>query len=299
MVKVESLTKTFDGFKALDGLNMNVSKGSIYGLVGPNGAGKTTLINHLVGVYVQDAGKVLINEEEVLENSGLKQKIGYIQDDLFYFNQYTIKEMAKFYKDTYENFSQEKYDSLKSIFKIDENIKIKTLSKGMKKQVAFWLVISSLPELIILDEPLDGLDPIMRRKVLKLLINEVEERKVTIIVSSHNLRELEDICDTVGFMDKGSMVLERKLEELAINIHKVQLSLKQDKEIKFSDKVKVKHTSQLGSVKTLILEGNSKDVVSEIEKIDPLFYDIISLTLEEIFIYELGGVDNEVEGILF
>lgn len=293
MIKVSNVVKTFGNIKALDGLNMNVPNGSIYGLVGPNGSGKTTIINHLVGSYKEDSGEIKINDEYVYENNELKEKIGYIQDDLFYFNQYRIIDMARFYKNIYSKFDFEKFNKLEKIFKIDTKRKIKTLSKGMKKQVAFWLIISCNPSLIILDEPLDGLDPIMRKKVLKLLITEVEKRKVTVLVSSHNLRELEDICDTVGFMDNGKMILEKGLDEMQTDIHKVQVSFNEGVELKFSDKLNVKSIEEVGRVKKLIIKGKEEDVVREIEKLKPLFMDILPLTLEEIFIYELGGEEIE------
>ncbi len=295
MIEVKSVIKTFDDFKALNKLDMNVVKGSIYGLVGPNGAGKTTILKHLSGVYIQDSGSIKINDEEVYENIDVKSKIGFIQDDLFYFDQYTIKDMMEFYKGMYkETFSDEKFESMKNVFKIDVKRKIKTLSKGMKKQVAFWLVMSCMPELIILDEPLDGLDPIIRRSVIKLLLKEVNERKITAIISSHNLRELEDICDTVGFMKNGAMVLERKLDELSNSISKVQVAFSNDTDIKLSKNFKIISSEKIGKVNRLIIKGDKEKVEAEIMKLKPLLLDTLPLTLEEIFIYELGGENNEV-----
>lgn len=293
MIKVKNVCKTFGDIKALDNLNMNVPKGSIYGLVGPNGSGKTTIINHLVGSYKEDSGSIMMNGENVYENNELKNKIGYIQDDLYYFNQYKIIDMAKFYSTIYSKFDFNKFDKMQKIFGIESKRKIKTLSKGMKKQVAFWLILSCNPEVIILDEPLDGLDPIMRRKVLKLLISEVEKREVTVLVSSHNLRELEDVCDTVGFMEKGKMILEKRLDQMQADIHKVQLSLKEGTEIKVSKNIKIKAKEEVGRVIKLIIKGKKEDVINEIEKLNPLFVDLLPLTLEEIFIYELGGDDFE------
>lgn len=295
MIKVKKVEKYFDDFKALDGLTLHVKKGSIYGLVGPNGSGKTTIINHLVGVYKQDNGEILIDGEKPYDNIKVKERIGYIQDDLFYYNQYTINDMKKFYKGQYPKFNDEMFDKLHDLFNIDPKRRIKTLSKGMKKQVAFWLILSCNPDLIILDEPLDGLDPITRRNVLKLLLAEVEERKVTVLVSSHNLRELEDICDTVGFLDKGKLVLEKKLDELTETIHKVQVAYNdENKEIKLEGKLKIKNIESVGKVKQLIIKGTREEVEEAINKTNPILVDFIPLSLEEIFIYELGGEQVEI-----
>lgn len=295
MIKVKKVEKYFDDFKALDGLTLHVKKGSIYGLVGPNGSGKTTIINHLVGVYKQDNGEILIDGENPYDNIKVKERIGYIQDDLFYYNQYTINDMKKFYKGQYPKFNDEMFDKLHDLFNIDPKRRIKTLSKGMKKQVAFWLILSCNPDLIILDEPLDGLDPITRRNVLKLLLAEVEERKVTVLVSSHNLRELEDICDTVGFLDKGKLVLEKKLDELTETIHKVQVAYNdENKEIKLEGKLKIKNIESVGKVKQLIIKGTREEVEEAINKTNPILVDFIPLSLEEIFIYELGGEQVEI-----
>ncbi|MCQ2911687.1 MAG: ABC transporter ATP-binding protein [Clostridia bacterium] len=295
MIKVKKVEKYFDDFKALDGLTLHVKKGSIYGLVGPNGSGKTTIINHLVGVYKQDNGEILIDGENPYDNIKVKERIGYIQDDLFYYNQYTINDMKKFYKGQYPKFNDEMFDKLHDLFNIDPKRRIKTLSKGMKKQVAFWLILSCNPDLIILDEPLDGLDPITRRNVLKLLLAEVEERKVTVLVSSHNLRELEDICDTVGFLDKGKLVLEKKLDELTETIHKVQVAYNEEnKEIKLEGKLKIKNIENVGKVKQLIIKGTREEVEEAINKTNPILVDFIPLSLEEIFIYELGGEQVEI-----
>ncbi|MCQ2979056.1 MAG: ABC transporter ATP-binding protein [Clostridia bacterium] len=295
MIKVNNVVKYFDDFKALDGLTLHVEKGSIYGLVGPNGSGKTTIINHIVGVYKQDEGEVLVDGEKSFENVNIKEKIGYIQDDLFYYNQYTIKDMMKFYKGQYKNFDEDMFNKLKEVFKINPNRKIKTLSKGMKKQVAFWLVISSNPEVIILDEPLDGLDPITRRNVLKLLIGEVEKKHVTVLVSSHNLRELEDICDTVGFLDKGKLILEKKLDELTDTIQKVQVAYEdENKEIKLPSGLEIKDIQSVGKVKQIIIKGTKDEVEKAINDTKPLLVDFLPLSLEEIFIYEIGGEQIEI-----
>ncbi len=297
MVKVKNLTKTFGNFRALDELSLTVPKGSIYGLVGPNGAGKTTIINHLMGVYKPDSGKVLIDGEEVWENTYLKKRVLCINDEWYFYPSFSMKEMAKLYAGLYPNFNRERYEKLSEILPIDENRQIRRFSKGMKKQVAFRLVLSCMPEVLILDEPLDGLDPVMRKQIMNVIISDVAERQMTVIVSSHNLRELEDICDHVGIIHRGKMVLEKPLERLKGNICKVQLAFGG----KFPEELlgeEVLHSSRLGSVYTLIVKGDSDTFEKKAREFSPLIYDKVSLTLEEVFIYELGGLGYDLKEVI-
>ena len=226
MIKTKEIVKCFDDFKALDGISVNIKKGSVYGLVGPNGAGKTTLIKTLLGIYKQNQGEIEIDNVKDVNCEDLKQRIIYISDDLYYYPSYTIKDMAKFYKSIYKNWDSETYEKLKSIFNIDEKRKVKKLSKGMQKQVAFWLGLCTKPDIMILDEPVDGLDPVMRRSTMKLVLSEVEARDMTVLISSHNLRELEDVCDYVGIMHKGKIVIEKALDDIKGNIQKIQVAFK-------------------------------------------------------------------------
>ena len=301
MIEVKNLTKEFDGFRALDGVNMHVGKGEIYGLVGPNGAGKSTIIRHLTGIYRQDEGEVLIAGQPVYENRNVKAKIGYIPDDLFYFLQSDTLEMMRYYKSIYPNFDVEKFERLKKFFPtIDLKRNIRRLSKGMQKQVAFLLAICCNPEVLILDEPVDGLDPVMRRQIWNLLMEEVKEQQMTVLVSSHNLRELEDVCDHVGIMHKGKVMIERSLSELQGNISKIQVACEYGMP-RLPKEFPVLHMSNLGRVYTLIVKGNPEKAAEAIVKGQELFaiVDVLPLTLEEIFIYEMGGVDYEVKDILF
>lgn len=213
MIEVRNVTKSFDGFKALDELSINVPSGAIYGLVGPNGAGKSTIIRHITGIYRQDEGEVLVNGKPVFENPEIKKDIAYIPDDVFFFTQSTIKDMMKFYKGVCPNFSVERYEKLRAAFDLNDNAKMRSLSKGMQKQAAFWLMVSMCPKVLVLDEPVDGLDPVMRRQVWSILMADVAEYGTTVLVSSHNLRELEDVCDHVGIMNRGKLLLERNLSD--------------------------------------------------------------------------------------
>ena len=296
MIEVKELYKSFDGFQALKGLNINVPKGAVYGLVGPNGAGKSTVIRHIAGIYRQDSGQVLIEGESVYENTHIKNRIAYIPDEIFYYQQANIKDMMQFYRSIYKNFSMERFNKLGGIFNIDPKTPMRKLSKGMQKQVAFWLALSCCPDYIILDEPVDGLDPVMRRQVWSLLLSDLAERGVTVLVSSHNLRELEDVCDHVGIMDHGKLLLERSLSQLQDNIVKVQLALPEGKEL--PQGLELVHESRTGRLRQLILRGKEDELSAKLMTAEPLFMDLLPLSLEEIFIYELGGAEHEIKDII-
>ena len=298
MIKVEDLRKQFDGFWALDGVNLHAEKASVYGLVGPNGAGKSTLIRHLTGVYRPDSGRITIDGEEVWENAEVKGKIAYIPDDLFYFPQADVEDMMKFYKGMYRDFDSERYEKLKTVFEgIPMNRQIRRMSKGMQKQVAFWLAVCCRTDVMIPDEPVDGLDPVMRRQVWSLLLQDVAERGTTVLVSSHNLRELEDVCDHVGIMSKGKVLLERSLSSLQGNVSKIQIAFMEGTEPDLSG-FDIMHETKLGTVKTLIVRGETNEVKARFAALEPILLDAIPLTLEEIFIYELGGENYEVKDII-
>ena len=292
MIDVRGLCKSFDGFRALDGLDLHAPKGAVYGLVGPNGAGKSTLIRHLAGIYRQDAGEIRIGGEEVYENPTVKGRIAYIPDEIFYDSQASIRDMMTFYRDMYPNFSVKRFETLGEAFTLDPKKLMRKLSKGQQKQAAFWLAMSLQPELVILDEPVDGLDPIMRREVWKLILDDVAANGTTVLVSSHNLRELEDVCDHVGILKGGKMLLERTLSELQDNVVKIQLAYADGGEL--PPGLEILHESSMGRLRKLILRGRSEELRGRIAATEPLFLDVLPLSLEEIFIYELGGVGNEL-----
>lgn len=296
MIEVSGAVKRFDGFAALDGASLRVPAGSVYGLVGPNGAGKSTLIRCLTGVYRQDEGTVRIDGQDVWEDVDLKARTAVIPDDWYYFNQSTIREMCRFYRGFYPRFSMERYEKLKEVFQIDEKRPIRRLSKGMQKQVAFWLALSCMPDHLILDEPVDGLDPVMRRQVWSLVLGDVSQRGTTVLVSSHNLRELEDVCDHVGILDHGKVLLERSLEQLQDNMVKLQVVFPDGQGV--PEEIPALHVSHVGRIQTLILRMNAEEAEALVAAYGPLLVDAVPLTLEEIFIYELGGADYEVKDIL-
>ena len=296
MLQMNDVVKTFDDTRALDGLDLHVPDGCVYGLVGPNGAGKTTAINHLCGVLKQDSGTVTFDGQPIFDNPVVKSRIATIPSDIYYYTQASPRDLAKIYAGNYCTFSMEKFEKLQPVFDIDPKRLIRTLSKGMKKQVAFWLSLSMMPDVLLLDEPVDGLDPVMRRQVWSLVLAEVAERGMTVLASSHNLRELEDVCDSVGIMDKGKMLIERSLSELQDNIVKAQVAFAE--EIVIPDGLNILHRVDTGHIATLIVRNPLSDVQAAFANLNPLFIDILPLTLEEIFVYELGGVGYEVKDIV-
>jgi len=299
MIKVNNVVKTFDGFRALDGLTMTVEKGCIYGLVGPNGAGKSTILRHITGIYRPDSGCVLVDGQPVYENPAVKARISTIPDELYYFNSASTRDMMKFYRGIYPHFDDKRYEILREAFpEVDEKAPIRRLSKGMQKQSAFWLSLCCQPDLLVLDEPVDGLDPVMRRQVWSLLMGDVAQRGTTVLVSSHNLRELEDVCDHVGILSHGKVLLERSLTDLQDNVVKLQIAFQEAELPELPRDLNILHTSQIGRVYTLILRGNPAEIRTRMAVYRPILMEALPLSLEEIFIYELGGEDYGVRDIV-
>ena len=292
MLEMKNVTKTFGDFKALDDLTMTVPRGAVYGLVGPNGAGKSTAIRHMTGVYRPDSGEVTLEGQGIYENPVQKARIGSIPDDIFYFPSATLEEMRKFYAGIYENFDHELFDRLYEVFQLPKKGQIRRFSKGMQKQAAFHLTICTRPDVLILDEPVDGLDPVMRRQVWNLILSDVAARETTVLISSHNLRELEDICDHVGIMDHGKMLLERSLADMQGSTVKLQIA----GEIPAG--LNILHQSSSGRLHTVIVRGTAEEVEQIAAAANPAYFDVLPLSLEEIFIYELGGVNYEVKNII-
>ena len=292
MLKIQNLTKTFGNFRALDDLSMTVPKGAVYGLVGPNGAGKSTAIRHISGVYRPDSGSVTLEGLPVYENPMLKARIGYIPDEIFFFPSATLEEMRRFYRGLYPNFDDALFDRLYEVFQLPKKGQLRRFSKGMQKQAAFHLSICTRPDLLVLDEPVDGLDPVMRRQVMSLVLSDVAQQGTTVLISSHNLRELEDVCDHVGIMDKGRMLLERSLADMQGNTVKLQLVGDAP------ESLEVLHSTASGRLNTLIVRGSAEEVSATVRATSPAYFDVLPLSLEEIFIYELGGVNYEVKNIV-
>ena len=299
MIQINDVVKSFDGFRALDGLTMKVEEGSIYGLVGPNGAGKSTILRHIMGICRPDSGSILVHGQPVYENPTIKAEMAAIPDELYYFNSASTRDMMKFYRGLYPQFDDKRYDALREAFpEVDENQPIRRLSKGMQKQSAFWLALCCQPKVLVLDEPVDGLDPVMRRQVWSLLMGDVAQRGTTVLVSSHNLRELEDVCDHVGILSHGKVLLERSLTDLQDNIIKLQLAFSEPGLPPLPEGLNVLHTSQIGRVYTLIVRGDPAQIKERMAALNPILMEMLPLSLEEIFIYELGGEDYAVRDIV-
>ena len=291
MLEMKNVTKTFGDFKALDGLSLQVPKGAVYGLVGPNGAGKTTVIRHLTGIYRPDSGSVTVDGQDVAGDPNVRERIGYISDDVFYFPTATLEDMHGFYRRMYDKFDENLYQKLKTVFPLPAG-PIRRFSKGMQKQAAFHLTLSARPEVMILDEPVDGLDPVMRRQVMSLILADVAERGTTVLISSHNLRELEDVCDHVGIMDHGKMLMEKSLADMQGSTVKLQIVGEAPAGFE------ILYESRSGRLNTFILRGDCEAVQDAAQAMEPAYFDVLPLSLEEIFIYELGGVNYEVKKIV-
>ena len=292
MLEIKELTKSFGSFKALDGLNMTVPQGAVYGLVGPNGAGKSTAIRHVTGVYPPESGSVTLGGSPVFENAAVKSRIASVTDDLFFFSGATVEDMRKFYSGIYPAFDDALFRRMGQAFDLPAKTPVRRFSKGMQKQAAFWLTIACRPELMVLDEPVDGLDPVMRRQVWSLILSDVAQQGTTILVSSHNLRELEDICDHVGIMDHGKMLLQRSLADMQGSTVKIQVVGD------IPDELPILHRTDSGRMSTLIVRATIERAQAAVERLNPTYYDILPLSLEEIFIYELGGADHAIQDII-
>ncbi len=298
MIEIQALTKSFGDTRALDGASLTVPSGSVYGLVGPNGAGKSTLIRHLTGIYRPDSGTVTVNGRSVFDNPAVKREMFCIYDDIYYYMQATTGDLRRLYQGLYPRFDPQRYEKLREAFpEVKETAPLRSLSKGMLKQSAFWLGLSCRPEVLVLDEPVDGLDPVMRRQVWSLLMGDVAEEGTTVLLSSHNLRELEDVCDHVGVMHHGRVLLERSLSELQGSVCKIQI-LYSGQEPPLPSDLELLHRSAAGRMHTYIVRGPAETVLARLEALEPVYLEALPLSLEEIFIYELGGVSYAVQDIL-
>lgn len=299
VIKAEAVNKQFDDLQAVRDLSIHVKKGSIYGLLGTNGAGKSTFLKIIAGVYKPDKGEVAINDQPVYEKPSTKQTVLFISDQPYFFSLATLHDMASFYEGVYDRWNKKRYDQLTKHFRMDPKKRLNRMSKGMQRQAAFILTLSVMPDVMILDEPFDGLDPVIRQQMKNLIMQDVADRELTLIVSSHNLREMEDFCDYVGVLHEGSLLFERDLDELRTDIHKLQIAFKEGpNEDKLLKNMDVLHYEVKGSIAFLIVKGQRVDILAKVNRLNPAVVDILPLTLEEIFIYELGGVGYEIENLI-
>ena len=298
MIKIENLSKKYDKEFVLDNLNCTIKDGSIYGLVGSNGAGKSTLLRLITGIFKADSGSILIDGEVVFENEIIKQNIVFVPDDLFFYPGYTLLDTAKYYDAMYEKFDMEYLKKLANMLKLDLNRKISTFSKGMKRQCALICALATKSKYMFFDETFDGLDPVIRNTMKKVIAKLMEENNTTIVMTSHNLRELEDICDNLGLLHKGGILFESDIDSIKTNMFKVQISLPNDfSEESFKD-LEVLNYKKTGSVATLIINDIKKNSKQKLEKLNPIILDFLPLTLEEVFIYEMEALGYEFNEII-
>lgn len=298
MIQFENISKRFESMEVVGSVNITINKGSIYGLLGSNGAGKTTLLKLLAGIYLQDSGSLSIEGQSVYENTLTKNRLFFIPDYPYFLPQYTILQMGQFYKNIYSNWDETRFQLLIKSFEIDPNKRLHKYSKGLQRQAAFILALSTNPEILVLDEPMDGLDPVVRKKIKSLIIDDVAEREMTVLISSHNLREVEDICDTVGILHKGKMMIQRELDDLKSDIHKIQVAFKNEVPADVFEGLQLLHQEKRGSVLLCIVKGDKNEIMTKVNEHTPVIFDILPLTLEEIFIYEMEDVGYAIKNIL-
>lgn len=298
MIKIQNVTKKFGAQNALDNLTLEIEKGCAYGLLGSNGAGKSTLLRLLSGIYIQDSGSITIDDIPVYDNPALKEKIFFVSDDTAQFTGMTLLQMKEFVKTFYKTYNEEVFNSLWEILKLPLDKKLSDFSKGMRRQAVVICGLSACTEYLLLDEAFDGLDPAMRYAVKQMLIDAIIDRGVTVIISSHNLKEIEEFCDTVGLIHEGKVIFSRELDSVKGNIHKVQTSFPEEvskEDFADIDNIEILSIKSSGSVTALVVKGSTEDIEKAMESKNARFCDIIPLSLEEIFIYEMKGAGYNYE----
>ncbi len=298
MITAKELTKIFDSFTALNSLSCKIPEGCIYGLVGSNGAGKSTLLRLISGVYKPDGGSVEIDGRPVYDNPEVKNKLIYIPDDLYFLPRSNLKRMAKLYSSVYSSFSFDRFNELVSLFRLDPDANLNTFSKGMRRQAATILALSTKAEYILFDETFDGLDPVIRNLLKNLLYNDVMERKATAVITSHSLRELEDTCDQLALLHKGGIIFESDIGNLKTSLFKIQVAFKDPYDRSKFDGVDMLSFNKHGSVSTLIVRGDREETSAKIKQMDPILYEILPLTLEEVFVYEMDALGYAFSDVL-
>ncbi len=292
MIELKNVTKTFDTFDAVNNVSLTINTGSVFGLLGSNGAGKSTILRLLTGIYKQEAGDILIDGQNVYDNVDIKQRIFFINDETFQFASFTIEKLKNLYKSYYPNFSEEIFEKLRNKIKLPLNKKISTFSKGMKRQTIFIIALASGADYLMLDEAFDGLDPTMRVIVKHMLVDTMIDRNLTVVISSHNLKEMNDLCDTIGLLHDGKIVLSSEIDNVKRDIHKLQLAFSSEtpeltRESLEEMGLEILHFEKNISVYHIIVKGDVDTVKAAFAVKKPTVFDIVPLTLEEIFIYEL------------
>lgn len=290
MIKINNLTKTFDKKMSLNNIDLKINKGSIVGLIGANGAGKSTLLRTIMGIYDADKGEVLIDNENIHLNPLIKEKIGYVADKNDYFNKFKVNHILKHYELTYKNFSYDKFNKLNEIFDVPLYSMLSKLSKGTITKVFFMLALSINPEILILDEPTSGLDPMAKRKFLKLLLSEVYEKNITVIISSHNLNDLEAICDHIAFIEKGEIVENNSLENLKHSMKKLQVIFKNQAPENFEKWDEFISVEKIGKSYNVVTSNYNENLTKKLKENDALFIEELDLSLEDMLIYRMEHI---------
>lgn len=300
MIEVKNLSKSFDGVRAIDDVSARIEEGHVFGLIGTNGAGKSTFLRMLTGVLKPDGGGILVDGEPVYDNPAVKEKLFYISDSQYFFKSGTPEDMARFYKTCYPNFQTQRWLELMEKFGLDKRRKINTLSKGMKKQLSVLCGICADTKYLLCDETFDGLDPVMRQAVKTLFVREIDERGLTPIIASHNLRELEDICEYVGLLHRGGILLEKDIDDMKLNIHKLQCVIREEEMLeRIKNTLEVVTIDNRGSLYTITVRGRREEALACMEELSPVFYELLPLSLEEIFISETEVKGYDVKALLF
>lgn len=293
MIRIDKLSKKYDKDYVLNNLNCTIKDNCIYGLVGANGAGKSTLLRIIMGIFEKDEGIITIDDELVEDNTILKQKMVFVPDDLFFYPGYTLLDTAKYYESLYKDFDMNYLKELAEILNLSLNKKISTFSKGMKRQCALICGIATNADYMFFDETFDGLDPVIRSTMKKILIKQMNKKKTTVVMTSHNLRELEDICDNLGLLYKGGILFESDIDTIKTNMYKVQISLKKDFDKETFKDFDVVSFKKQGSIATIIIKDKDGKSRKKLEKMNPVILDYLNLTLEEVFIYEMEALGYE------
>lgn len=298
MIEVKNLTKKFEGFTAIDNLSCTIPDGCIYGMVGSNGAGKSTFLRVLSGVYRADSGSVLLDEQQIYENPLLKEKIILVPDELYFLHGANMLRMAKLYGAVYPNFDFDRFNELTTAFGLDPKKNIATFSKGMKRQASTILSLSAKPQYIFFDETFDGLDPIMRTLVKKIICDDVAQRNATAVITSHSLRELEDTCDQLALLHKGGLVLQSDVQNLKTSLFKVQIAFSEEYDASKFEEIEVLNFVKKGSVANLIVRGDRDEVRQKLSYLCPILLDVLPLSLEEVFTYEMDALGYKFTDVL-
>ena len=296
MIQAQDVSKSYESSPVIKNINLELKQGSIFGLIGANGAGKTTLIKTLCGIFAPDTGHVRLHDKDVYKDSDIRQSIAYVPDNITFYNSFTVKDMKDFYKNIYKNWDEDRYKTLREVFTFDEKKRIKHLSKGMKTQLLLLIALSCKPDVILMDEPTSGLDPFIRKEVLNLIVQDVSSRSTSVLISTHNVSELEQICDTVGFIDKGELKLQQDMDNLKTSYKKIQIAFKDEMSEEFKKEFKPHISKKHGKIYEIIVNMDYEVFESNVKKYQPLFVEHIDMTLEEIFLFKMGD-DNYVKQV--